>query len=347
MGLWYVNSFHSISLSFVIADGCLNKTKRSNNKSRKRQERKRQPAARRNSFTLTADDDLDSRVAALPKSVTNRFGELCWAQGGSGYSWWPSMIFDPRRTEEPARGEGNRYLGVKYLVYFLECPETPFSCLYSRQIKPWFDGYYEDLHLGKAAKATGKQRHIQFQRALLVANHAVDLSPDIRMDLDSLTIVRSPKRKKHAAAAPNKIVTRKRAAKSESPSDNVKQDSKRRRSNKPHEDDPYASDESKLMCKIVLKRIEKKDQNVGMVFLSSLKNTTFSSVRREIEKDLCGDLLPKELDWRFYLPETRLPVSKRQESSLGPFYKILLRESDGSVGTGTFKDPIQVYIAEA
>lgn len=347
--LLYLNGFSRCLVLGV--DNCESKRNAptKNNKKSKRQ------TARRGSLgaSSVADSDLEARIAALPENVTNRFGELCWAQGGSGYSWWPSMIFDPRRTEEPARGEGNRYLGVKYLVYFLECPETPFSCLYSRQIRPWFEGFCDDLHIGRAAKACGKQRHIQFQRALLVANHAVDLSPENRMDLDSLSLVRSlkPRSKRHKKRhlESTNIVTRKRRqnAQTDAPYETTKQDTKRIRVSKPQDGDDGASDDSKSMCKIVLKRIEKEDRNVGMVLLSSVRRATFSDVRSEIEKDLCGDLLPKNLDWRFYLPVARLPVSKRQETTLGSFYKILHKESDGNVGTGTFKDPIEMFIAEA
>jgi hypothetical protein len=318
-------------------------------------------------------ESLESRVAALPESVTSRFGELCWAQGGSGYSWWPSMIFDPRRTEEPARSEGNRYLGTKYLVYFLECPENPFICLQNRQIKPWFEGFIEDFHTGKVAKSFGKQRLIQFQRALLVANHAIDMPPDKRMDLDSLSVMRHVKRSRRRSSRKEEsttaadggddgdgvVVTRKRRRRAEEPSttavdpnDLPKQEhTKRYRSTARNNDEQqqeggYASDESKVMCKIVLKRIDATHKNIGMVFLSSVDRSTFSDVRQEIEKDLCGDLLPPDLDWRFYLPQAGVPVSKRQETSMGSFYNILSKESDGNVGNGTFKSPVEIFIAE-
>jgi PWWP domain len=310
-------------------------------------------------------------VAALPESVTSRFGELCWAQGGSGYSWWPSMIFDPRRTEEPARTEGNRYLGTKYLVYFLECPENPFICLHNRQIKPWFDGFIEDFHTGKVAKSFGKQRLIQFQRALLVASHAVDLPPHQRMDLNALSVVRHVKKSRRRSSSSRKaesttadndggggggdggIVTRKRRRSSTTVNSDETMITKQENTRRPRsramiesQQDGYASDESKIMCKIVLKRIDANDKNIGMVFLSSVENATFSDVRHEIEKDLYGDLLPPDLDWRFYLPQACVPVSKRQETSMGSFYNILSKESDGKVGSGTFKSPVEIFIAE-
>lgn len=38
-------------------------------------------------------DGLDPLVSALPPSYTARFGEVCWAQGGNGFGYWPSQIF--------------------------------------------------------------------------------------------------------------------------------------------------------------------------------------------------------------------------------------------------------------
>jgi hypothetical protein len=39
------------------------------------------------------DDGLDQLVSALPPSYTSRFGEVCWAQGGNGFGYWPSLLY--------------------------------------------------------------------------------------------------------------------------------------------------------------------------------------------------------------------------------------------------------------
>jgi hypothetical protein len=208
---------------------------------------------------------------------------------------------------------------------------------------------------------------IQFQRALLVANHAIDLPPHQRMDLNALSVVRhvkksrrrrsSSSRKEETTTAGNDddgggdgggVVTRKRRRSLTTVNSDETENTRRPRSTAMIESqqDGYASDESKIMCKIVLKRIDANDKNIGMIFLSSVENSTFSDVRHEIEKDLCGDLLPPDLDWRFYLPQACVPVSKRQETSMGSFYNILSKESDGIVGSGTFKSPVEIFIAE-
>jgi hypothetical protein len=128
------------------------------------------------------DDGLDKLVCALPPSYTERFGEVCWAQGGVGFGWWPSVIYDPRLTVGNARQLARKNLGRKHLVYFFECHDAPFAVLTKNKITKWEDGIRDDYHLGKAARATGKVRTTTFQQALHAANVEVEKPIERRMD---------------------------------------------------------------------------------------------------------------------------------------------------------------------
>lgn len=128
------------------------------------------------------DDGLERRVAALPPAISSRFGEVVFAQGGTGYGWWPALIFDPRLTVEPARSLARKHLGGRHLVYFFQCVESPFSVLPVKQIKPWIEGLTEDMHLGRAAKSHGKLRFKAFQEAMEVACLEMDKPAGERLD---------------------------------------------------------------------------------------------------------------------------------------------------------------------
>lgn len=131
------------------------------------------------------DIDLEFQVAALPPSITSRYGEIVWAQGGPNYGWWPALIYDPRQTVEPARSQARRCLRTKHLCYFYQCQECPFSILPERtKIKDWWQGMAEDFHLGKAARSHGKQRFMDFQRALEVACMEMEKTVHERLDWD-------------------------------------------------------------------------------------------------------------------------------------------------------------------
>lgn len=125
---------------------------------------------------------MDRLVAALPPDITGRFGEIVFAQGGTGYGWWPSIIFDPRLTVEPARSQARRLLGQRHLVYFFQCDDSPFSLLPVKQIKPWFEGMCEDFHLGRVAKTYGKQRYKSFREAFEVACLESEKHTEERLD---------------------------------------------------------------------------------------------------------------------------------------------------------------------
>lgn len=80
------------------------------------------------------DDGLERLVSALSPRFTSRFGEVCWAQGGTGFGWWPSFIYDPRLTVGNARTLARKNLGKRHLVYFFECHDAPFAVLTSAKI---------------------------------------------------------------------------------------------------------------------------------------------------------------------------------------------------------------------
>lgn len=110
-------------------------------------------------------------MSALPDAYSSRFGEICWAQGGGGYGWWPSCIYDPRFTAGTTRTQARRMLGRKHLVYFFQCDVTasPFDLLSEDKILSWTDGLSHGLHLGRTAKSAGRARFRRFQEALQAA----------------------------------------------------------------------------------------------------------------------------------------------------------------------------------
>lgn len=123
-------------------------------------------------FPATNDqsDGLEDLISALPTAFTNRFGEICWAQGGTGYGWWPSCIYDPRFTIGSTRKQARRQLGRKHLVYFFQCVDsTPFDLLPDSKIVEWHQGLAQGMYLGRTAKATGRHRFVRFQEALQAA----------------------------------------------------------------------------------------------------------------------------------------------------------------------------------
>mmetsp|Transcript_10791 Transcript_10791/g.19857 ORF Transcript_10791/g.19857 Transcript_10791/m.19857 type:complete len:233 (-) Transcript_10791:2081-2779(-) len=99
---------------------------------------------------LEDDDGLEQLVSALSPTFTSRFGEVCWAQGGVGFGWWPAFIYDPRLVVGTARKLARQNLGKKHLVYFFECHDAPFTVLTSSKITKWEDGLTDDFHLGKS-----------------------------------------------------------------------------------------------------------------------------------------------------------------------------------------------------
>lgn len=151
------------------------------------------------------DDGFDRQVSALPRDIASRFGEVVFAQGGNGYGWWPCQIYDPRQAMDPAvRQMAQKYLHSRYLVYFFNCGKSdavirssrsvakaasnqggsysesisrdvnPFAVLPTKMIKSWLTGLSEELFLGRAAKAHGKQRYREFRDAFQMASMEYD-----------------------------------------------------------------------------------------------------------------------------------------------------------------------------
>ena len=146
------------------------------------------------------DDGLDALVDALGPCFTSRFGEVCWAQGGAGFGWWPSFIYDPRHTIGSARELARKNIGRRHLVYFFECHDAPFSVLSSAKITEWEAGLIDDFHLGKVACGAGPKRTNTFRQALQAAT--VEAAKPIEMRLDwnhseLPQILPSPKLKKN------------------------------------------------------------------------------------------------------------------------------------------------------
>lgn len=111
---------------------------------------------------------------ALDTSYRNRFGEICWAQGGVGYGWWPVCIYSPLWTQGPARTEAKRQLGKRYLVYYFQCHESPFAVLPPSKLLDWISGLAESMYLGRTAKAFAVDRYQMFQRAFQEASLQYD-----------------------------------------------------------------------------------------------------------------------------------------------------------------------------
>lgn len=84
--------------------------------------------------TCFNEDGLEALVNALPPCFTSRFGEICWAQGGVGFGWWPAFIHDPRLTSGNVRQLAKKNLGKRHMVYFFECHDAPFSVVTSSKI---------------------------------------------------------------------------------------------------------------------------------------------------------------------------------------------------------------------
>jgi hypothetical protein len=146
------------------------------------------------------DDGLDKLVCALPPAFTSRFGQVCWAQGGAGFGWWPAFIYDPRLTVGSARQLARKNLGKRHLVYFFECHEAPFCVLTNSKLTIWEHGLIDDYHLGKAAKAAGRARTTIFQQALQAATLEAGKPIDMRLDWNHTEpppqiLPSSPKRK--------------------------------------------------------------------------------------------------------------------------------------------------------
>lgn len=319
------------------------------------------------------DDGLDRLVTALTPEFTARFGEICWAQGGVGFGWWPAFIYDPRLTVGSARQLARKHLGKRHLAYFFECHDAPFACLVDSKMAKWEDGLLEDYHLGKTAKASGRARMRLFQQALQAATVELGKPVELRMEFnhtDQPQILPSPKFRKPKRRS---ITQNNKKPESGSKRRNIRgfpllssavsvdstqnQIPTRRNLSRAIEALAVASTESatdspedgELCCKLLKKSPQAFNDtlsSVGFIKLPSRKNSTFEDARTLVETELVPDCLPAEKEWRFFIP-TLGPMSRKQESTLGPLYKFLrLTTCDPNLGDGTLMHPLKLVILD-
>jgi len=321
------------------------------------------------------DDGLDSLVSALPPQYTSRFGEIVWASGGTGYGWWPSCIYDPRLTVGGARQLARKNLGKKHLLYFFECPDTPFTVLGDNRLVQWEDGFLEEYDLGKIAKAGGRNRFTSFERALQVAQLEHGKPIEMRMDWNHQTDSPKPKPKKRSNSSVDELPEEKKpkatmnglsASSSSTQTINVRRRNLTATLNSFNSDEGNAyeiepSEDGMLVCKI-LRKLSTSDStnpvkegfdfssNLGFVTLPSRQLATFASIRKVIDSDLDDDVFPADSrgrkKWKFYVPKLG-PVSLKQEDKLGPVLEFLKSTTnDSQLGTGIASDPLKVVIVD-
>jgi len=299
-------------------------------------------------------DGLDYMVSALPPLYTERFGEVVWAQGGPGFGWWPSYIYDPRMTVGGARDLARKHLGRRHLVYFFQCHEAPFAVLPDSKIMEWNEGLAENLHLGKVARHTGKNRSIMYDEAIKVAILELGKAIDHRMDWNhpDPNAILSPVKQSQSSTSdfvPSKQ-SRKRGrtarAKKLLPDLEIVNVLPSRTKNPTRSNLQAALSiqnatiqvDSELYC-----RIECQGINIGFVQLQSRRDATFVEARAEIMKLLEADLPQK---WKFYVP-TLGPVSFKQEDTLGPILLFVQQASvDPNLGDGSSRYPMKISIVE-
>eukprot|EP00986_Skeletonema_menzelii_P003565 scaffold1118_cov150-Skeletonema_menzelii.AAC.11 len=301
------------------------------------------------------DDGLDSLVSALPPQYTSR-------------------IYDPRLTVGGARQLARKNLGKKHLLYFFECPDTPFTVLGDNRLVQWEDGFLEEYDLGKVAKAGGRNRFTSFERALQVAQLEHGKPIEMRMDWNHQTDSPKPKPKKRSNSSVEDLPEDKKpkaaasmngssALSSTQTANNV-----RRRnltatlnsfSGEGNANEIVPSEDGLLVCKI-LRKISTNDSttsgtegfdfssNLGFVTLPSRQLATFASIRKAIDRDLDDDVFALDSrgrkKWKFYVPKLG-PVSVKQEEKIGPVLEFLKSTTnDTQLGTGIAADPLKVVI---
>eukprot|EP00537_Pseudo-nitzschia_pungens_P013217 CAMPEP_0172392090 /NCGR_PEP_ID=MMETSP1061-20121228/8328_1 /TAXON_ID=37318 /ORGANISM="Pseudo-nitzschia pungens, Strain cf. pungens" /LENGTH=506 /DNA_ID=CAMNT_0013122865 /DNA_START=310 /DNA_END=1830 /DNA_ORIENTATION=+ len=349
------------------------------------------------------DDGLEALVNALEPSFTSRFGEVCWAQGGAGFGWWPAFIYDPRLTIGTARELARKNLGKRHLVYFFGCNDAPFSVLTKQKIMKWDDGLIDDYHLGKTARGSGQKRTKNFKEAMQAAMIEMAKPIEMRMDWnhsDQPQVLPSPQPKK--VPPPRKRPRREVSpVKRQSLEKEATKSSKSKPRSKPRgfpliTDAPEMaqvptrrnlnfaldtlrmgtrtnaeainpivepSEDGELVVKLLQKESfpvegpggeavpgsgnsERPCTNVGFLKLASRKKNTFSDARGAIEKELVPDAIPAGTEWRFFVPGLG-PVSKKQESIMGPIYSFLRQTTlDSNLGDGTLMHPLKLFIVK-
>jgi len=267
-------------------------------------------------------------------------------------------------------------LGKKHLVYFFECPDTPFTVLGDNRITQWEDGFLEEHDLGKVAKAGGRNRFTSFERALQVAQLEHGKPIEMRMDWNHQSASPKPKPKKRSNSFVEDLPEEKKPK--ATPSNNnanglsalssLTQTTHARRRNLTATLNSFnsgnanaiePSEDGVLVCKI-LRKLSTSDSitssteglefssNLGFVTLPSRQLATFASIRKVIDSDLDDDVFPSDSrgrkKWKFYVPKLG-PVSLKQEEKIGPVLEFLKSTTnDAQLGTGIASDPLKVVI---
>lgn len=306
--------------------------------------------------SFCTDDTLDLQVAALPPEYTSRFGEVVWAQGGTGYGFWPSIIYDPRLTIGSARKLALKHVGQKHLVYFFGCSDAPFTVLNDQKLVPWEEGLLDEFDLGKAAKATGKTRAMMFEWALQAAisehekpiehrldwNHEEDqmvVSGNQRQTrsgsgVKGLTVDSNPKKQLESSISgleePSTVLSSNKRSKDLNDTKlEISQSPKRRR-----------GETSFYKILLVDSATVSNDNDHVLLGFVSVDNdrSTFHHLRSILNKELDEDSLPTK--WKFVLPYLG-PVAQKQEKLFSP------NSDDSKLGgemDGTRLNPIEVFI---
>lgn len=275
-------------------------------------------------------------------------------------------IYDPRLTVGGARQLARKNLGKKHLVYFFECPDTPFTVLGDNRLAQWEDGFLEEYDLGKVAKAGGRNRFTSFERAMQVAQLEHGKPIEMRMDWNHQSVSPIPKPKKRSSSFVEDLPEKKKPKlpRNESLSSLPKQAVERRRnltatlnsfSSQGGANAIEPSEDGLLVCKILLKLSVgdsteglELSTNLGFVTLPSRQLATFASIRKAIDSDLDDDMFPSDSrgrkKWKFYVPKLG-PVSIKQEDKIGGVLEFLKSTTDDvQLGTGIASDPLKVVI---
>jgi len=292
---------------------------------------------------MKADDGLDPLVCALPPRYTERFGEICWAQGGSGFGWWPACIYDPRLTVGGARELARKNLGRRHLVYFFECLMAPFSVLGDNKLVMWEVGIADGYHLGRTALGHSKARGKMFQQAL----HIACLEEGKPIDLRMIWNHQGDEPLEHIPMSPPGKRKQKKRRQHKEPSD--KTDKKRHRKGKTNGKESSTTSlfqpRDELFCRVTKRIVDENDKDIeeslGFVTLNS-GTATFRDAREAIKNEMDPDSLPPK-EWKFFLPSLG-PVSHRQEARLGPVAAFLHKTFDDRLGDGSVENPFQIAL---
>ena len=311
-------------------------------------------------------------MSALPEAYVRRFGEIVWAQGGNGYGWWPSCIFDPRLTMGHTRELASKNLGRRHLIYFFQCDEAPFSVLHNSKIQDWTSGLVDSLYLGKAARSYGKDRYKQFLQAHQAAILEESKPWDERLQWNQLgappasknAVLGSPVAHSSQQQKPKKLKRKRehREENDENQDSSSKEQtnraagtSKRRRSATPPEFRGgqansafirFESPEKELYCQVNRRTENDELENLGFVQVNSRQESTFAEVRRMIASELVDETISSDWDWRFVVPSLGR-VSLKQEEKFGAMLPFLRSAATGKVGSGTIASPVMLELVDA